>query len=407
MKQLKEVMSHFLLQYHGLLNPQKMSGKDSIITYLNKVKCIQFDPLSICGRNPDLVLQSRIEEYRQEWLQELLYADRKLLDGWDKMMSLYRVEDWPFFTRLRREMKNSYLNRYSEVAPHLAGYLEEVRHRGPLSSLQFTGKSKVNWAWGSSRLAKAALEGLYYGGDLSIHHREHTRRVYDLTERLLPPDILKRPDPNPGLEDYRKAHILRRIRSAGIGGFSSRDFWFGIAQSNMKEIRKDLTDLLDEGQVYKISIPASKRDWFVPGLEWDEFQRRPEEAAQDSRAVLLAPLDNMMWNRELLEDLFDFSYRWEVYTPAEKRQYGYYVLPILYRGRIVGRCEPVIDRKKRSLTLKNLWLEKETHLNETLIHEMRGMFSRFARFLRATRILTAPGLGRNYRKFFSGITVSQ
>jgi len=401
----KETVSHFLLQYHGLLNPQGMSGKDSILNYLNKVKCIQYDPLNVCGRNADLVLQSRIGNYNQEWLKELLYKDRMLLDGWDKMMSIYRVEDWPFFTRLRREMKDSYLKRYSEVTPHLDGYLKAVKQQGPLSSLQFSEKDKVNWAWGSSRLAKAALEGLYYSGDLSIHHREHTRRIYDLTERLLPPDLLGQPEPFPDIEHYRKAHILRRIRSAGIAGFSSRDFWFGIACTTMKEIRNSLQTLIDDGSVYKIDIAGSSRDWVVPAEDWDVYGKCPEEMSPDSRAVFLAPLDNMMWNRELLEDLFGFNYRWEVYTPAEKRQYGYYVLPILFRGSIIGRCEPVIDRKKNVLNLKGIWYEKDIYPDEELIGEIRKTLSRFGRFLGVSRILTSPGLNRKDRTAFSGITV--
>ena len=173
----------YLLEYHGLRNPQSISGKDSILLYIKKVGSIQFDPLNVCGMNPDLVLQSRIAGYKQAWLQELLYKDRLLSDGWDKMMSIFSSEDWPFFARLRQERSRSYLNHYTDVEEHQPQYLDRIREQGPLSSLQFKDKSKVNWAWGSSRLAKAALEGLFFSGQLSIHHRENSNRFYDCEQR--------------------------------------------------------------------------------------------------------------------------------------------------------------------------------------------------------------------------------
>ncbi|MDA3956001.1 crosslink repair DNA glycosylase YcaQ family protein [Oceanispirochaeta sp.] len=403
----KDQATAYLLQYHGLHNPQSLEGKESILPYIKKVGCIQFDPLNVCGMNPDLVLQSRISDYKQSWLQELLYQDRVLCDGWDKMMSIFPSDDWPFFTRLRLEMTSSYLTRYDEVKNHLPRFLREVRDNGPLSSLEFADKGKVNWAWGSSRLAKAALEGLFFSGVLSIHHRKNSNRVYDLTERLLPSELISRGDPYKDLESYRKNHILRRIKSAGIAGFSNRDFWFGIAETNMKEIRSTMTALMDEGIITKIILEGSKRDWYAPTEDLQNFLTNPEPIKTESPAVLLAALDNIMWNRELLEELFFFNYRWEVYTPAVKRQYGYYVLPILYQGKIIGRCEPAIDRKSKTLVLKGIWFEKDTIVNEEMIEALRKMLSRFCQFMGVPKMVTAPGMSRDYRSRFTGITASE
>jgi uncharacterized protein len=402
----KKEAAAYILNYHNLDHPGSLHGKESILSYIRKVGCIQFDPLNVCGRNPDLVLQSRIKDYEQNWLRESLYEDRTLLDGWDKMMAISRIEDWPLLSRLRKDRTSSYLSRYKEVEEHLSYYLKEIRINGPLSSLYFKSEAKVDWAWGSSRLAKAALEGLFFEGKLSIHHREHTRRVYDLTERLLPAQTLNMPDPFKSEDEYHRAHILRRIASAGIAGFSSRDFWFGIAGCNMKCIRLIIKDLQNEGLIRRVIIENSTREWFAPSRDLDEYSSACIESSYGEKAVLLAPLDNIMWNRELIEDIFDFKYRWEVYTPAIKREYGYYVLPILYKGRLIGRCEPYLERKTNRLLLKGFWLQEGIELDNEDILALRLMFSEFCRFLKADKMVTTAALGSTYRNAFKGITSS-
>lgn len=403
----KKEAASYLLNYHKLDYPGSLQGKESILSYISKVGCIQFDPLNVCGRNPDLVLQSRIKNYEQNWLRESLYEDRTLIDGWDKMMAISGLDDWPLLSRLRKDRASSYLSHYKDVEEHLSYYLEEIRMNGPLSSLYFKSEAKVDWAWGSSRLAKAALESLFFEGKLTIHHREHSRRVYDLSERLLPEKTLNMPDPFTSENEYHRAHILRRIASAGIAGFSSRDFWFGIAGCNMKCIRMIIKDLLNDGLVRKINIENSTREWYSPSKYLDEYSLIREKCTYGEKAVLLAPLDNMMWNRELLEDIFDFKYRWEVYTPAVKREYGYYVLPILYKGRLIGRCEPYLERKTNRLLLKGLWLQEGIELNDELIITLRLMFSEFCRFLKADKMVTTAALGPTYRKAFKGIISSE
>lgn len=396
----------FLLNYHHLDHPQSLQGKESVLSYIRKVGCIQFDPLNVCGRNPDLVLQSRIKDYSQNWLNESLYEDRTLIDGWDKMMAISSTGDWPLLGRLRKEMYSSYLSRYKEVEEHLSYYMEEIRKHGPLSSLYFKNDKKVNWAWGSSRVAKAALEGLFFEGKLSIHHREHSRRVYDLTECLLPESILNMPDPFKSEDEYHKAHIIRRISSAGIVGFTSRDFWYGISGCNMKSIRQKIKQLQDEGLIRRVVIENSSREWYAPSRNLDDFFSSYDNHGYGDKAVMLAALDNTMWNRELIEDVFDFKYRWEVYTPAIKREYGYYVLPILYKGRLIGRCEPYLERKTNRLLLKGFWLQEGIELDDDAIVALRLMFAEFCRFLGADKMLTIPAVGRTYRTAFKGITSS-
>jgi uncharacterized protein YcaQ len=206
----------FLLAHQALWPPRRLQGKAGVLDFIRRVNCIQYDPLDPVGRNADLVLQSRLADFQPVLLNELLYADRRLLDGWDKVMSIYPSEDWPFFQR-RRQYYRRALDSSPEgirlVYPHI---LTEIERRGPLSSLDLDHNHIVDWAWGPTRAARATLESLYYTGDLVIHHKINARKVYDLAHCHLPADLLAMPDPNRTELDYLDWYVLRRIGSVGL-----------------------------------------------------------------------------------------------------------------------------------------------------------------------------------------------
>jgi uncharacterized protein YcaQ len=143
------------LRAQGLFPPRLKTGKRGVMSFIDQVGAIQFDPINIVGRNPDLVLQSRVKDYKPEMLDELLYQDRMLIDGWDKMASIYPVEDWPKFQlhRLRMEDRFGIPNEVvMELAPEI---LEQIRREGPQSSLDFDHVRKTEWAWGPTRVSGA------------------------------------------------------------------------------------------------------------------------------------------------------------------------------------------------------------------------------------------------------------
>jgi uncharacterized protein YcaQ len=200
-----------------LLPPYEVYGKEGIIEFINRVGCIQFDPLNIVGNNPELVLQSRVKDFRPNLLQELLYTDRKLLDGWDKMMAIYRTEDWPYFHYRQRDAAKRSQRRDSDVVKAIFPQVRKaIEKRGPLSSIDLDHDQKVDWSWGPTRLAKVALDDLYYLGELIIHHKVHTRKVYDLASRHIPAEVLSAPDPHKTGGHYHDWHVLRRIGGVGL-----------------------------------------------------------------------------------------------------------------------------------------------------------------------------------------------
>lgn len=165
----------FLLEHQRLVPGGLPGGKQSIVEYVRHVGCIQYDPLSVAGHNHELVLQARVPGFVPGLANELLYTDRALFDGWDKNMSIYCTEDWPYFRRLReraleRQQGNELLQKTIEQVR------EALIQRGPLSSLDLEGKEKMDWAWAPARITRAALETMYFRGEVSVHHRVHTRR---------------------------------------------------------------------------------------------------------------------------------------------------------------------------------------------------------------------------------------
>jgi len=189
----KEQARRFLLAHQGLWPPGQVRGKEGILEFVRRVGCVQYDPLNVVGRNADLVLQSRVDQYRPSMLEDLLYSDRALLDGWDKNMSIYCLEDWPCFARRREGARRYYGDSSRPAVAILPQVRQAIEERGPLSSIDLDFGETVGWSWSPTRIARAALESMYWWGELVIHHKVNTRKVYDLATRHIPGGDTNRP----------------------------------------------------------------------------------------------------------------------------------------------------------------------------------------------------------------------
>jgi uncharacterized protein YcaQ len=385
----KKQARKFLLAYQGLTSPYEYQGKSGILNYIDRVGCVQFDPLNIVGHNSELVLQARVAGFRPEMLQDLLYEERKLLDGLDKNMSIYKVEDWPFFQRLREAARNRSGKSAEAVRSVLPKVREAIEHRGPLSSLDLKLNEMVEWDWAESRLARAALESMYLWGELVIHHKVHTRKMYDFAHRYLPGELIRTQDPNTTLEQYHDWHVLRRIGSVGMLWNRSGEVWLGIHSTRNKysiaseERKAALERLIDQSAIVQAEVEGIKEPFYFRSQDLPILEQAFSKDGSPQRATVMAPLDNLLWDRRMLKKIFDFDYRWEVYVPADKRRYGYYVLPILYGDRFVARFEPGYDKKRGILTIKKWWWESEVYSSEQMKTEIVLCFRRFLQYLGA------------------------
>jgi hypothetical protein len=370
----------FILAHQGLWPPYTLEGKAGALGYIRRVGCIQFDPLNIVGRNPELVLQARVADFRPAMLEELLYEDRKLLDGLDKNMSIYGVEDWPCFRRRREGARRYYGDGSRPATSILPQVRQAIEERGPLSSIDLDFNQTVDWSWSPTRLARAALESMYAWGELIIHHKVNTRKVYDFASRHIPEELLSATDPNETEEQFHDWYILRRIGSMGLAWNKSGDAWLGMRVKS-KERKAVLARLIEQGKAIEVRVKGIGLPLYMRSEDRMTLDRALDADDPLPRAAILAPLDNLLWDRRFVEELFGFYYVWEVYKPVAERRYGYYVLPILYGDRFVARFEPGRDKKSRALTIKNWWWEPGVIPSERMQSDLRHCFRRFLGYL--------------------------
>ncbi len=384
----KSLARRFMLTHQGLLPPRPWQGQKGILEFVRRAGCIQFDPVNVVARNPELVLQARVSGFQAEMLGDLLYKSRLLVDGIDKVGSIYLTEDWPAFTRHRQHVRSWHQARADLDAVFMEKMVGIVRERGPISSLEFEKTVRIIGYWGSDmHIERFALERLLDLGDIMIHHRDGNRRYYDIPQRLLLPDLLNAPDPFASLEDYQDWHVLRRIGGGGIASASHAEFWLGMVRMKSPEKWEALKRLVGQGLVLPVAVEELPGQiFFIRTSDWERFKANPEAPAFEPEAVILGPLDNMLWNRDLLRLLFDFDYTWEVYKPQRLRAYGPYTLPVLLGDSFIARFDPKFDRPAKTLLVKAWWWEKGNQFNDQIGPGLIAGFKEFARFLGAEKI---------------------
>lgn len=355
----KEQICKYLVRYQHLCDDTILENTDSIVEYISKVGCIQYDPLNVVGRNPDLVLQSRCKGYQKGDIDKYLYEDRVLFDVWDKNMAICAISDWPYFERHRKE----YLNWCDEHKDTIDKIIQYLLVNDFACSSDFEFEEKVAWHYGPQRLAKAALESMCYAGLAVVHHKNGTRRYYCLSEKFVLEKYFKMQGPNNIEGEYFKWFVLRRINSIGILWNRSSDAWLGIGLKSQERISA-FNALLNEGKICEINVAGMKHALYIATENLELLQTSINDASESSYARIIAPLDNILWDRKMITELFGFEYKWEVYTPIAERKYGYYILPLLCDNKFIGRIEMETDKKSKTLRVKKFWAEDKMYVSK-------------------------------------------
>ena len=390
----REQARRLILLRQGLLGKYRFAGKDGAYRYVRQAGCIQYDPVDVCGKNAELTLLSRVKEFTKKTLGDLLYKDRLLVDYADKELAIWAREDWPYFApyRERSRVHGNQFQGLSELEEKAIAY---IREHGPVSSdtLPLEGTifwhSSMHWSghWEKeSQAARSVLEQLYTDGVLLIHHKSGTRKYYDLAEKYFDAELLNAPSPCPDAEAFRQWRVARRIGAVGLLWNRRSDAWLGM-DMNTEERNRAFAELEESGRICEVRTEGIRFPLYLlkedlPLLESvldDTADRKP-------RLEFLAPLDPMLWDRKLIEALWDFQYSWEIYTPREKRRYGYYVLPVLYGEKLIGRMEAVAERKTQSLEVRHIWYEEGVRQTAKLKKALEGAVKRLAAFNDSTEI---------------------
>ena len=378
----------FILSKQGLIGQHRFVGKDGAYAYVCQAGCIQFDPVDVCGKNAELTLQSRVKNFKKTMLYDLLYKDRKLVDYADKELSIWPARDWPYFSSYRERSKK--LGRTFKGLRKLEiKALEYTEANGPVSSdsLPIEGEifwhSSMHWSgnWDKkSQAARSVLEQLYTDGELIIHHKKGSRKYYDIAEKYLPKEILEADNPCKNEDEFLCWRVLRRIGAIGLLWDKNSTAFLGL-DINAAKRKKALETLTEEGKISPVMVEGIKQPFYYR-TDDSELMRDVLEGTADlkPRMSFIAPLDPLMWDKSLVLALWGYQYSWEIYTPATKRRYGYYTLPILFGDRFVGRIEAVPDRKTGVLVVRNVWWEDGIRRTKKLYSTLEQTLKKFAKF---------------------------
>lgn len=375
-----EEARRFLLFKQGLWGAHRYEGKQGALDYIRSVRCVQFDPVDVCGKNAELVLHARVKNLTKTAFYELLYKDRMLVDYFDKNLCIFPVEDWPYFKRYRARCHAHERSR-EEIAAVRAAIAQELTQRGPLCSAELDYDEKVSWFWRDARLSRAALEQMYLCGELAIHHKKGAIRYFDLAEKCIPKEILDAPEPHPKDAEHLAWRVERRIGSVGLMWNRASDAWLTIPGMNAASRSGAFDALLGEGKLTELRVEGIGEPLYCRAAEAALIDRIRAETAPVGRCEFIAPLDNALWDRKLIRALFDFDYKWEIYTPPQKRKYAHYALPVLVGDRFVARVE--LARDKGSMILKNIWYEQGIRPTKALAKNIDSCVRRLERFDRS------------------------
>ncbi|RLT25730.1 MAG: winged helix-turn-helix domain-containing protein [Chloroflexi bacterium] len=372
----KAAARRFLAERHMLLPPRQLpASKGSVLALVERLGSLQFDPVDLAGRSHEIVCHARIDGFEPRWVDELLYAKvpahRALVEQYNGVLVIVPTSELPYYRRPADRRRERYWRdgTYKRLKPWADTIMQRITNEGVLSSADFGPSKSVEWSWGKTPAYRAALEMLQLAGLLHLARREGSRRWFDLAERLIPRNVLER---RVSEEEQIEHTFLARHRDLGLA--SANGVW---VQNDWPLKRKELVQrLVGRGALLEIEIAGLPGVWRIPGPERFALEAamratagtRPS-AADPNAVTLLSPLDPLIHDRKRLEALYNFHYRWEIYTPERKRIFGPYAMPIHAGDQIVGRIQLHRDARVNgaSLSVDDLWWERgarpNTHLD--------------------------------------------
>jgi len=370
------------LAAQGLLQPRRRKAvKADVLEAIRRMQMLQIDTINVVARSPYLVLWSRLGDYPPAWLDELL-AEGSLFEYWAHEACFLPIEDYGLYRHRMLDpaaMGWKYSGAWMrERAGEVAALLAHIRSNGPVRSSDFErsdGKSGGWWEW---KPEKRSLEVLFTAGQLMIARRHNFQRVYDLAERVLPGWSDER---LPALADVRRTFALRTVKALGL----AKAAWIPDYHRTRRP-HVDPEALADEGLLLRASVEG----WDEPLYIHPDHAGLARQAAAGLLAptltTILSPFDPVVWDRRRALELFGFDYRLECYTPAAKRRHGYFTLPLLRRGALVGRVDAKAHRRAGIFEVKAALFEPGLRVSDALVRDVAGALLRCARWHGCTRV---------------------
>jgi uncharacterized protein YcaQ len=372
MKATRSQVVRFLLETQGLVTHRRTD----VLGEIRRLECVQIDPVAAVERNQHLVLSARIPTYRPDSLDSLL-SSGKVFEYFSHAACVMPIEDYPIFAGVRRR----YTERVAKYLTPLGAIPDEIRdvlrERGPQPARAFETEHRVRGWWDTkgpkTKATSHALGLLLYTGELMVVRREGTTRFFDLAENAVPRALY---DAGLTMPSEEADMLLFAKYCRGMRVFDRGDPHFGWWRPAPAALRKAA---LATDALVRLEIEGVKRPYWMLASDVESLEKSRRKPSA-SFVRFLPPLDNLMWHRRRLEELFDFEYRWEVYTPAARRRYGYYAMPILLGDRIIGRIDPQLDRERNRLIVRGPHLERGVRLTRDLRATLTRALVKFARW---------------------------
>ena len=400
----REAARRYLLARQGLLavpggpRPWRtaLRGAAGTLEAIRRLQCIQVDPVAVVGRNHHLVLQARVGRFRPSDL-EGLFAARQVFEYYANALCVLPLAAFPYLWPAMLQARANQVKDRQRLAPVIEAVLAHLRQHGatPARELGKDGPRLVHYGWDTAgsptKASNHALALLWLGGEIMVARRSSGEKWWDLTERVLPPAVLAAlPDfapaapSGPGRVWDAPPQVHAELQAwladryvEGFGIFDAGDFRWGWQQHGAAGRKAAIAARVAAGQLVPLRIEGVKREYYAVAAAAEALAAAGGWQVEP-QVSFLPPLDNLLWRRERLADLFEFEYVWEVYVPDHKRRWGAYTMPILEGDRLVGRLSPRLDRKAGVLVVEGLWLEPWAKPHVTRLRRLGKALADFA-----------------------------
>ncbi|MES0267813.1 winged helix-turn-helix domain-containing protein [Citrobacter sedlakii] len=389
---LKEARLLHLAAQGLLRKPRRRARESDILATITSMSLLQIDTINIVARSPYLVLFSRLGDYLSQWLDAALTRG-ELMEYWAHEACFLPRSD---FKLIRHRMltpenmgwkyKAAWMNDHAGEIEQL---IQHIQHNGPVRSADFAHPRKGTSGWWEWKPHKRHLEGLFTAGKLMVVERRNFQRVYDLTHRVMP-----HWDDERDLLPRAQAELFMLDNSARSLGIFREQWLADYYRLKRPDLQRWRETRAEQQQIIPVEVDTLGTLWLhaelLPLLEQAQAKK-----LSATHSAVLSPFDPVVWDRKRAEQLFGFSYRLECYTPAPKRQFGYFVLPLLHRGQLVGRMDAKMHRRTAVLEIISLHLEKGVTSGISLQNGLKQAIGDFARWQQATRVTLGhcpPGL---------------
>lgn len=373
MKLTQETVRTVMLAAQGLLTPPTdKAKKEDLLPIIRRMGYLQIDTIHAVRRSHHLVLWSRLGDFNPDWVYQV-HAEGHLFEYYAHALCYLPIEDYPIYRSmmLNGSRTGNYWKKWADEHPEVLTHVREVlKETGPMCSADFDSE-RVFTGWGGVKEEKLALSQMFAEGDLMVPFRKKFRRYYDFRERVLPDwDDVDALD----VDTARKALLLKAVSALGI----AREDWVALYYYFKKTgVPEMLGELVADGQLHQAQVDG----WELPVYIHPDQMALVESAAKGeltpTYTTLLSPFDPLVSDRDRGRDLFDFDYKMESFTPAKDRKYGFFCLPILHQGKLVGRLDPKAHRKKKTMEIKTIYLEPGVAMDDPLVKALKDTLAAF------------------------------